>query len=540
MGAPHLRTSLCADGWGGRVLSLRGSWLAWRSTAGHRLAPAQSVEPPPPLFSPSGLRGSGHWAPGNRRRLTPGWPLSTPRCRCHRPWVPPLPGVLLLCWLGLRWRRVPRAVAPVDESGAQGPGHPTLAYASVTRSTASPSMKTVHLGSAKDPFAPLLGHPTPGSTSWIPPSHRRSTASKGRLPLYPEVAQLSDPRTSSTTRRVPPPKGVGDGVQVPQPFVSVLSGTRGLRGSLCWLCPGLLRHRGKGHLCQLRALIPCCPGGGHPRRLRRPLPRRGGGVVRGAAVWGGWWQGSLAGAQGPQRGVDVGEGHGVVVVGALPRHLLDAGRDTPHLPDLRLRGFPTLLPLRVVPFAVPSPCPLLSPVLPVHSGPGRPLPPCPRVPCLPLVTCSCAPPPIRRLPPPLVCPPPPPLCLGALRPALHDRRPSAAPSVVSVSPGPLVPGSKRRCSCGSVMSMGVRLGAGAQAGCGLPSGRAALGAVDPFGGYDYGGLTWVWQHQLWARYFATSLLSFAPRAALCGRPSKAPRARVGPASRASGVEGAAA
>ena len=49
------------------------------------------------------------------------------------------------------------------------------------------------------------------------------------------------------------------------------------------------------------------------------------------------------------------------------------------------------------------------------------------------------------------------------------------------------------------MAAGVRLGDGARVGRGLPSGKAALAAGDPFGEHGSGGLTWVWPGWVWAR-----------------------------------------
>ena len=75
----------------------------------------------------------------------------------------------------------------------------------------------------------------------------------------------------------------------------------------------------------------------------------------GAAVWGGLVAGELGGDEGPQRGVVVVEGQGMVVVGVVRGHLLDAGGDAPHRLDLWSRGRPALRLLQVVPFALPTP-----------------------------------------------------------------------------------------------------------------------------------------------------------------------------------------
>ena len=78
--------------------------------------------------------------------------------------------------------------------------------------------------------------------------------------------------------------------------------------------------------------------------------------------------GGLGGDKGPLIGVDVLEGQGVVVVGVVGGHLLDAGRDALHHLDLQLRGLPVPL-TRPLPFA--------SPPVP------KPRPPCPRWPTSP-------------------------------------------------------------------------------------------------------------------------------------------------------------
>ena len=95
--------------------------------------------------------------------------------------------------------------------------------------------------------------------------------------------------------------------------------------------------------------------------------------------------------------------------------------------------------------------------------------------------------PLHMRPPSAACQPPP----FALRPrSMHPRSvPCPAPSSPTrrpplwapCPPAPSCPAwTTRRCNCGSLMSIGVRFGAGARAGRGLPSGKAALGAGDPF------------------------------------------------------------
>ena len=70
--SPASQGALAAGG--GGVLSPGESWPAWGSTAGNWPAPTQSVACPPPLLrSPSGVRGSVHREPSDRRAQTPGW-----------------------------------------------------------------------------------------------------------------------------------------------------------------------------------------------------------------------------------------------------------------------------------------------------------------------------------------------------------------------------------------------------------------------------------------------------------------------------------
>ena len=224
-------------------------------------------------------------------------------------------------------------------------GSQLLASASVMRSTLPPSRKAGHAGSLSGHAAQITARRTPswfsgaaqppGGTSQLPPSLRRSTASKGRflIPLVvSEQAQLSQPYTSTTRGRASPPRGVWDRVPVPVRGPGPFCPPRRLP-----LRPLCLRRR-------RRAPPPRSRGSGHPRRLR---PWRGGGwLVLGSGGLGGD-EVSCVGVHVVELGVVV-----VVVVGAVRRRLLDAGGDAPHRLYVRLRGRPAPRPPS---FPPPSP-----------------------------------------------------------------------------------------------------------------------------------------------------------------------------------------
>ena len=279
----------------------------------------------------------------------------------------------------------------------------TLASESVTRSTAPPSRKAGHPGCWSGHPARVTARRTlswspratrpPGGTSHLPPSLRRSTASGGwflNLLVVPKVAQLSHPYTSSIRGRGSPPRGSGTKLQ---------SRTQLHQASAWRVAPTAPRAgtvRGSCATCASSALGPRAAraadiragsargsrtaGAGSCRALpcRRRTGWRGG--------WGGWGR-----IRAPNIGVDVVDGQGVVVVGVVRRHLLDAGGDAPHCLGLRLWGLPAPLPS---PFALPLPCRAWAPSsLPAEAHLAPPLLasgslPCPR----PLA-------PVRPLPP---------------------------------------------------------------------------------------------------------------------------------------------
>ena len=96
-----------------------------------------------------------------------------------------------------------------------------------------------------------------------------------------------------------------------------------------------------------RAPPPRRRGSGHPRRLRT---RCGGGWL----LLGSW---GLEGDEVSGVGVDVVEVGVVVVVmlGVVPRHLLDAGGDAPHRLHVQLRGRPAPRPLPFTPLSPHAP-----------------------------------------------------------------------------------------------------------------------------------------------------------------------------------------
>ena len=311
-------------------------------------------------------------------------------------------------------RRCPRPCAACQwMTAAHGArGSQTLASPSLMRSTVCSSRKAGHLGSQSGHPAQITARRTllwssrvirhPGGTSWFPPFRRRSTATNGRFGSYPEVAQFSHLYSTSTT---------GSGT-------ASLSRTQSFRASAgrgAPTAPGAGSARGS---CATGAAAICASSALGFRAARAAAIGAGsaGGIVRGVAVWGGLAAGELQGLggdQGPQGEVDVVDGQGVVVVGVVRQHLLDAGEAAPHRLDLRLRGLPSPLPLWVVPFALPSP---------PASGPCPPCPWCPVSPRSPLPLgplpatgpwLLCAP--SRR--PPCPCPLPCPVISFAAAPA---------------------------------------------------------------------------------------------------------------------------
>ena len=602
----------------------------------------------------SGLGGPGlpGDCPASLVLYHPPMPAARDHCRRARP----SPAPPLVWGLGLRRLRVP-AVAPVGEGGAQGLGEAVVGLRvrdaehrpphQERRPHRLPAGPPCPNHGLEDPFVVILGHPPPRGHLPVPPSLRRSTASKGRflIPLLvPEEAQPSHPYTSITRGRASPPRGSQIASQ------SRAQSPRAPSSPACRLRLRLLRLRRRR-----RAMPSRRRGSGHPRRLCPRLWCRGGRAARGAAVRVGirmiWGLGGLRKHEVPRVGVDVVEVGVVVVVvvGVVRRHLLDAGRDAPHRLDVWLRGPPAprpslyALPVPPGPHAPPclslgayialppialgsppgpqTPCwGALLPLLPsglccgsrpltLASLPALPTPvsfprpcPCPWLwlrpptapspPCAPRfrplwrpahvlasvhVRCCSRPCPsgtlalfcaVYRVSSSAACALACPLCLptsaaaglGALPVPLPsllaacalacplrsslDAHPVAFRSslrapVAGTLPRPrAVPptswithrASYCRCSCGSVMPGGVRVGAGGQTGRGLPLGKACLG------GYGLGGLVWVWLGLVWARYLAPSL----PSAAAAAAPGEALGARARPVPCAGGVPEAAA
>ena len=415
------------------MLRLRGSWPTGGSTLGRWPVPAQSAAPPP-LPSAFAIRGLGFSR--GRWRVVANLPG---RC-CHRLWVPLSPAPLLLWGFGLRRWRVPRAVAPVDEGCAQGPGQPDIGLRIRDAEYAPPPpgrQATLAPGRATPPKlrpgGPLRGPPRPpsppGGTSGFPSSRQRSMASKGWYLMYPEVGQFSHPYTPSTRGRVSPPRGSRTASQSRTQSLRALAGRGAHTAPPAGSAPGS-----------------CATGAAAIRAGSAPSPRGAGAAARRAGsasgsqtaglgfcgaspCWpGGGWRGTLGGPggdQGPKVGVSVVDGQGVVVVGVVPRHPLDAGGDAPHRLDLRLRGLPACLSL---PFALPVPSgPWAPPSLSTVARVAPPLLAPGPLPCLlPLAPARPLPP---ALPMSLTVPRAPPTAAGALAFPVRLPSPAAACSV---------------------------------------------------------------------------------------------------------------
>ena len=131
--------------------------------------------------------------------------------------------------------------------------------------------------------------------------------------------------------------------------------------------------------------VPALPAPSTPRGQGRAGRRRVGGF-RGRGARGGPW---------PRKRGPCCRWAGVVVVGVVHRHLLDAEGDAPHHLDLRLPVCPAPLTLWVASFALPTPFRLLArppcPQCPLSPPPT--LPPGPFPAPGPLLFCAPSPPP---------------------------------------------------------------------------------------------------------------------------------------------------
>ena len=163
-------------------------------------------------------------------------PANTPGRTCYRPWVPPSPAAPLLWWLGLRWRRVPRAVAPVDECGAQGQGQPDIGLRVRNAEHRSPLQEgrppLPQVGSScahhrpQNHFGALLGHPPPWGHLPVPPVPPELHDVQRPVPLVPRGCPCQPPLHLKHHGEDFAPWGVGDGVPVPHPLVPGLGKTR--------------------------------------------------------------------------------------------------------------------------------------------------------------------------------------------------------------------------------------------------------------------------------------------------------------------------
>ena len=223
---------------GGRG-TVGGCW-GWRSgsgVSGYRYAGQWGVRATcvcalaAPALLPTGGGASPplrhRWGGGGGRsrsggRSLPGWcPASlvlphplVPAAWLHRRRARPSPAPPLVLGLGLRRRRVPPAVAPVAEGGAQGPGEPVLGLRVRDAEHRPPLQdsrpRRLRVGPPRpnhgpeDPLVVLLGRPPSVGTSRFPTSLRRSTVSKGLCPHPP-----GGPRGGQAATHTPPPPGGG-------------------------------------------------------------------------------------------------------------------------------------------------------------------------------------------------------------------------------------------------------------------------------------------------------------------------------------------
>ena len=394
--------SCCADCGGGGALRVGGPGPARGGDLGRRSAPT-------PPCSLSGVRG--------------------PACResghCRRVWPSPAP---LLAWgLGIRRRRVPRAVAPVADGDGQGLGWPEIGLLVFGAEYRPPFRESGPWGHPAGIMAwrtlswSSRATPYPGGTSRFPPSLCSGTALKGRFlnPLeVSEVAHFSDPYTSITKKRASPPRGSQSRAQSLPSSAGCGPPTAPPAGSARGSCASRAGSAPDPRAAGAAAICAAGVGSCRPSRCRR-----GGGLAGGL----GW----LGGDQVPHDGVDIVDWL-LVVVAVVRRHLIDTRGDARYRLDLWLRGCPAPLPLSsALPFPpVPAPRPACpwwttspSPSLPLDRlpapspwlwcAPSR-LPPCPCLVSLPL---SLAPLPFPLAPAPFPCPCPCPLpCPASLRP----------------------------------------------------------------------------------------------------------------------------
>ena len=134
----------------------------------------------------------------------------------------PSPASSLVWGLGLRRWRLPPASAPVGEGVAQSPGEPVVGVRIRDAEHRLPSQegrpRRLSVGPRRlnhHPEEPLVVHwggPPPGGYLPVPPvpPEEHGIGDRFLIPLVvPEQAQLSDPYTSTTRGRAPPPRGIG-------------------------------------------------------------------------------------------------------------------------------------------------------------------------------------------------------------------------------------------------------------------------------------------------------------------------------------------
>ena len=202
-----------------------------------------------------------------------------------------------------------------------------LASASMMQSTAAPSSRAGHPGYKRTlSWSSRATHP-PGGMSWFPLSSRRSKASNSWFLLYPEVAHFSHPYTSSNTGRVLLPSTLETGSESRTQSSRASAGhetpTSPLAGSARGSCAAEAAA-----ICARSALGFRAAGGaaicaGSARGSRTAGAGSCGTSPCGGAGRRGSWGGCRD--QGPQGGVDAVDRQGLVVMGLVRWHLLDAG-----------------------------------------------------------------------------------------------------------------------------------------------------------------------------------------------------------------------
>ena len=295
--------------------------------------PVRPVRSPPPVWP--GVRGPTCSASGHCRQVG---------CYLRLP---------LLWGLGLRRRCVPRAVAPMAEGGAQGPGGPVIGLHVPDAEHRSPFQES-------RPCPPRSGIPAQitarRTLSW---SSRAAPPPLGVLPAFPRPCGGARHRKAGSSVPWWSPRWPSSATYTPSspggwPLPLEDRGSRPSPGPSCpWppLPPVPAPPAAPAPVAAGAAAIGA--GSARDSRAAGAGPCGASQCGRGSRLVGRPGGGGVAGDQVPHVGVNVVDGL-VVVVGVLRRHLLDTGGDAPHRPDVRLRGRP--LPLSCALPYPPRPC----------------------------------------------------------------------------------------------------------------------------------------------------------------------------------------